>query len=776
MRKYFSAFIALVAISCMPAFAEDVKISRDDFGVPHIYSESDEGVFYGQGYAQACDRLFQLEMVRLSSSGKMSEKLGAGYIDYDKMYLRYFPIDEELNALIKSFPDSQRSKFKAFADGINARIEEVVAENKVPQEFAKYGLEPVKWTEADVFKVCFSRYRYIYDGAEELTNLRFLQKLVDNYGRIDGKLIFDSILQLNDEAASVIVSGINPSMAEKVLADNKKDVKSSKMLAEKFGVPYGVGSYAVVLSASKSVTGNSMLLAGPQYGLSDPSLFYECSLHSKDIQCYGIQTVGLPGFSIAQNKYGAWTVTGGSDNQIDYYLEMLNSANNIQYRNNNEWKDMAIKSYKINVKNAEPVDFDVVTTTNGIVVTTELSDPKNPMAFVKNVAVTPAEIAASWMNTYDAMKSYSTDTFVKAFRTYPISSNVFYINQKNPPVFMHTGKYPIRPDGVDTRLPINGAEFGPWKGFLSYDKIPVYRNTSRGFYADWNSKPSLTWDNGEKTYIWGSQNRIDHVRNTVDIQKKFTFGELDAIDYKISYMDIYANEIKPILIEKLSKSQDSNVIKAVEYLKDWDGYKIANSNGYYDKPAIPIFHRWMNEFAKLLCPEIDGKYMEYAVNEYGAPFVFNVLRQTKLPYDFLKGRTIEDVSEEAMKNTISYLSNSNGYDMSQWKEKAEASTYLSPMPQSSEDMSLPSGEKVYCGNRASTIIMWEVNRFWVKGISVLTPGEGSYVGDTSKPSHKDDQKELYNVRRYKTVLFYDEDIRHKEESSKTLKYATPKKY
>ena len=152
------------------------------------------------------------------------------------------------------------------------------------------------------------------------------------------------------------------------------------------------------------------------------------------------------------------------------------------------------------------------------------------------------------------------------------------------------------------------------------------------------------------------------------------------------------------------------------------------------------------------------------------------MREAKLPYDFIKGRGLESLVEEAMKNAISYLSSSNGYDMSQWKEKAEASVYASPMPQSSEDMSLPSGEKVYCGNRASTIIMWEVNRFWVKGISVLTPGEGSYVGDTSKPSHKDDQKELYNVRRYKTVLFYDEDIRHKEESSKTLKYATPKKY
>ena len=88
---------------------------------------------------------------------------------------------------------------------------------------------------------------------------------------------------------------------------------------------------------------------------------------------------------------------------------------------------------------------------------------------------------------------------------------------------------------------------------------------------------------------------------------------------------------------------------------------------------------------------------------------------------------------------------------------------------------MPSGEQIYCGNRASTIMMWEVNRFWVKGISVLTPGEGAYVGNDSKPSHRDDQKELYNIRRYKTVLFYDEDIRHKEESSKTLKFSTPKK-
>ena len=58
--------------------------------------------------------------------------------------------------------------------------------------------------------------------------------------------------------------------------------------------------------------------------------------------------------------------------------------------------------------------------------------------------------------------------------------------------------------------------------------------------------------------------------------------------------------------------------------------------------------------------------------------------------------------------------------------------------------------------------MWEVNRFWVKGAGVLPPGQGFY-GD-----HASDQIELYNTRHYKTTLFYEEDVRHNEESSVTI--------
>ena len=42
------------------ALAEQVKIIRDDFGIPHIFADTDEAAAYGFGYAQAEDRLEQL--------------------------------------------------------------------------------------------------------------------------------------------------------------------------------------------------------------------------------------------------------------------------------------------------------------------------------------------------------------------------------------------------------------------------------------------------------------------------------------------------------------------------------------------------------------------------------------------------------------------------------------------------------------------------------------------------------------------------------------------
>ena len=48
----------------VPGLHADVQVIRDTWGVPHIYAQSADDLFFGQGYVMAQDRLWQMEMWR----------------------------------------------------------------------------------------------------------------------------------------------------------------------------------------------------------------------------------------------------------------------------------------------------------------------------------------------------------------------------------------------------------------------------------------------------------------------------------------------------------------------------------------------------------------------------------------------------------------------------------------------------------------------------------------------------------------------------------------
>ena len=55
---------------------EGVEIRRDGYGMPHVPASTPFGLFYGYGYVVAQDRLFQMEMARRSTQGRVAEVLG----------------------------------------------------------------------------------------------------------------------------------------------------------------------------------------------------------------------------------------------------------------------------------------------------------------------------------------------------------------------------------------------------------------------------------------------------------------------------------------------------------------------------------------------------------------------------------------------------------------------------------------------------------------------------------------------------------------------------
>src|SRR5688572_31500155 len=76
---------------------DSVEVIRDRWGVPHIYARNTDDLFFAQGFVQAQDRLWQMEMYRRTYEGHLAEILGPAYRAHDGLVrlLRYRgPFDE----------------------------------------------------------------------------------------------------------------------------------------------------------------------------------------------------------------------------------------------------------------------------------------------------------------------------------------------------------------------------------------------------------------------------------------------------------------------------------------------------------------------------------------------------------------------------------------------------------------------------------------------------------------------------------------------------------
>ena len=63
--------------------AAGVDIAWDRWGIPHIRAASVEDVFFGQGFAAASARLWQMDLGRRRGLGLLAEAFGPAFLPWD---------------------------------------------------------------------------------------------------------------------------------------------------------------------------------------------------------------------------------------------------------------------------------------------------------------------------------------------------------------------------------------------------------------------------------------------------------------------------------------------------------------------------------------------------------------------------------------------------------------------------------------------------------------------------------------------------------------------
>ena len=106
----------------VPGLQKPVTVLRDEWGIPHIYAETQDDLFFAQGFVAAQDRLWQMEVWRRTGMGELAEILGPEAVERDR-FARLLRYRGDMNAEYAAYAPDTKPILEAFVRGINTYIE-----------------------------------------------------------------------------------------------------------------------------------------------------------------------------------------------------------------------------------------------------------------------------------------------------------------------------------------------------------------------------------------------------------------------------------------------------------------------------------------------------------------------------------------------------------------------------------------------------------------------------------------------------------------------------
>ena len=96
-----------------------VTVKTDDHGIPHIFAQNQQDLFFAQGYIMARERLFQMDIARLAGRGELSTLFGQRTLAKDR-FLRTVGFYRKAKASYPQLRPETQKIIQAFVAGVNA--------------------------------------------------------------------------------------------------------------------------------------------------------------------------------------------------------------------------------------------------------------------------------------------------------------------------------------------------------------------------------------------------------------------------------------------------------------------------------------------------------------------------------------------------------------------------------------------------------------------------------------------------------------------------------
>ncbi len=364
---------ALSLLGIAPEDPQPIEILRDEWGVPHVFAETDEGAMFGLGYASAEDRMLQMEYCRRIVQGRISEMLGLigspgkTTLESDMKY-RHMGTYAFLETVAEQLDEGSRRLLQAYADGVNHYLR--VTDDLHPL-FAEFGIRPERWRPADSLAV-WNRIAVFFSPswtgeAKRLHDYEDLLRQGLTAEEAVNELTSERII--DEDAAVVQLSDVDPAFLAAL--EDYLDAMGLETIPTLWASsePRPTFSHAWVVGGDRTTTGAAVLHSDPQTTVRNPSVWYESHVVGETFDARGIGVAGCPGFLIGWNRDVAWGATALGADLSDIFRLDVSTRERDSYRYDGANYPVETWQETIPVRNARPATITLKRTHLGPVVT-----------------------------------------------------------------------------------------------------------------------------------------------------------------------------------------------------------------------------------------------------------------------------------------------------------------------------------------------------------------------------------------------------------------------
>ncbi len=684
--------------------SQNVTIIRDNWGIPHIYGNTDADAVFGLMYAQCEDDFKRVELNYIEKLGRMAEIKGETFLQND---LNIKLIIDSVDAIndYKNSPEWLKKLLNAYANGINFYL----YKNPQTKPILLNRFEPwypLLWTDGSI-------------GA--ISTGKITETDVHNF-------------YLKGEPSVV---------KTKLVEDN------------------AIGSNGFAVAPFKTSSGNAILYINPHV-----TFYFRPEVHvnsNEGLHAYGAVTWGQ--FFVYQgfNEHCGWMHTSSAVDVADMYIEKIVKKNGkFYYEYNAKLLRVKEKLITLSYKKDEVLKTKNITTYythHGPI----MSSQNNEWISVKGYNRSLKSLIQSYMRT----KTTGLESYKKNMAMYAnTSNNTVFADDKGNIAYWHGDYVPRRNKNINWSKPVDGTiKETEWNGLHNLEEIVHLYNPNSGWIQNCNSTPYTV--SGKSSPIKeyypnymapdGENFRGINAAKLLESQNDFTIDKIIATGYD-TYLSAFEVLI-PSLLNLFKKNillNDSAYVQlkeTIDILKKWD-YRVTENS-----VATTIAIEWIQKLNPIIRKVYidDGELDQVAAtknfaatattNDLILPLI-DVVKELKNKWGTWQVPWADINRYQRISADINQQYNDTAYSY----PIAFASGLWGMLP--SYNSRYYEGTKKRYGVAGNSFICAVEFGKKIKAKSLLAGGNS---GNPTSP-HFTDQLEMYTKGTFKDVLFYKEDV------------------